>query len=166
MFLKPIKTKRFMLSRRANFKGPKGQQGSMLIVAIFIITVMVFIAVALQDVFDKAAKSVAYEVFGARALSAANSGAEVALQKTFYLNTEQALVFNNANPQVATLSLNSDGFKSAMFNCSVEVTVEKFDVSDATYYYDYTHYRIESTATCVAGSFTTVRTIAVEGREE
>ena len=153
-------------TRRGGHKGLKQQQGSMLIVAIFVITVMVFIAVALQDVFEKAAKSVAYEVFGARALSAANTGAEVALQKIFYLNGEQALVFNNASPNVATLILNSTGFKSAMFNCEVEVTIERFDVTDVTFFYDYTHYRIESTATCVAGRFTTVRTIAVEGREE
>lgn len=170
MFLNYLKINRLKndsvkASRRHNFKGRKRQQGSMLIVAIFIITVMVFIAVALQDVFDKAAKSVAYEVYGARALSAANSGAEVALQKIFNLGAQQALVYNNAIPQVATLTLNSNGFTSAMFNCSVEVTIEKFTVSDATYFYDFVHYRIESTATCVAGSYTTVRTIAVEGRE-
>ena len=156
---------RHQLAGLRYFSRRKYQQGSMLIIAIFIITVMVFLAVALQDVFDKAAKSVAYEVFGARALNAANTGAEVALQKVFNLQSETPLSFNGANPAVATLYLNSSAFKGVMFNCEVVVSVEKFTVSDATYYYDYLHYRIESTATCVQGNFTTVRTVAVEGRE-
>ena len=160
MFLKSLnQRRRGYLTRR------KRQQGSMLIIAIFIITVMIFIAVALQDVFDKAAKSVAYEVYGARALSAANTGAEVVLQKIFNTQGQTPLTFSNTDPAVATWNLNSIGFQDAMFNCTVVATVERFDVSDATYFYEYTHYRIESTATCVQGDFTTVRTVAVEGRE-
>jgi len=131
--------------------------------------VMIYIAVTLQDVFNKAAKSEAYEVYGARALSAANTGAEVALQKIFNLNGQTALTFSGAgtmaSPTKAKLTLNSAAFKAAMFNCEVTATVTRFNALQASYFYDYTHYRIESTASCEAGGFTTVRTIAVEGRE-
>lgn len=157
------------LKRNKPFKSRVKQRGNMLIMAIFMITVMVFIAVSLQDVFDKAAKSVAYEVYGARALSAANTGAEVVLQKIFNLNGQTPLTFTGAgtaaSPATATWNLNSAGFKAAMFNCEVSVAVSKFNVVNGTYFYDYIHYRIESTATCVVGGFTTVRTVAVEGRE-
>jgi MSHA biogenesis protein MshP len=141
----------------------------MLVIAIFVITVMIFLAVTLQDVFNKSSQSVAYEVFGARALSAANSGAEVALQKIFNLQGQTPLVFvgagTSASPATATLTLDSAAFTAAMLSCSVVVEVQKFNVVEATYFYDYIHYRIESTATCSSGGFTTVRTVAVEGRE-
>lgn len=150
----------FKASKRSLAK----QRGSMLVIAIFVITVMIFLAVTLQDVFNKASQSVAYEVFGTRALSAANSGAEVALQKIFNLGSETALSYSGSNPETATLTLNSAGTKAALLRCSVVVVVEKFNVSEGVHFYNYDHYRIVSTATCESGDFKTVRSVAVEGR--
>lgn len=144
----------------------KRQRGSMLVVAIFVLTVMIFLAVTLQDIFNDSTKSVAYEVYGIRALGAANSGAELALQKVFYLNGESALVFSAPEPADATAALNLDlSGTEAFHGCTVAVAITRFTISNATFFYNYTHYRVESTATCVAGEFRTVRTVAVEGRE-
>lgn len=142
------------------------QRGSMLLISIFILTVMIFLAVSLQDVFSAASRSLAYEVYGTRALSAANAGAELALQKIFYLQGQTPLVFSDVEPNPATASLNLDlSTTEAFAGCSVAVAVSRFTINDATHFYNYTHYRIESTATCIAGDFKTVRTVSVEGRE-
>ncbi len=144
------------------FKTRSSQRGSMLLVAIFVLTVMIFLAVSMQDVFSNASRSVAYEVYGTRALSAANAGAESALQKIFYPVSEADKLSFNADQASLTLNLSAiDGFNG----CNVAVTVGRFTITDSDYFYDYTHYRVESTATCVAGDFKTVRTVSVEGRE-
>lgn len=144
----------------------KKQKGSMLMMAIFVLTVMIFLAVSLQDVFSGAARSLAYEVYGARALSAANAGAELALQKIFYLSGQTALTFSDVEPNAATASLNVNLSNTEAFSgCTVAVAVSRFTINDTTYFYNYTHYRIDSTATCVSGDFKTVRTVSVEGRE-
>lgn len=144
----------------------KKQRGSMLVVAVFVITVMVFLAVSLQDIFNNAGDSVAYEVYGTRALSAANSGAEQALQKIFYLNGQTALGFDTAEPAIGTATLDVDLSGTVAFHgCHVVVTITRFTINNAQFFYNYTHYRVESKATCETGDFKTVRTIAVEGRE-
>ncbi|MFT5161478.1 MAG: MSHA biogenesis protein MshP [Alteromonadaceae bacterium] len=134
----------------------KQQQGSMLIIAVFVLTVMILLAGAMQSIYSSAAKAVTYEVYGTRALSAANSGAERAMQKIFFLNGQAALnCVGGANTQW-------DISAQAAFNgCKVDVICTSFAIIET----GYTHYRVESTASCTAGDFTTVRTVAVEGRE-
>ncbi|MCJ8270039.1 MAG: MSHA biogenesis protein MshP [Psychrosphaera sp.] len=155
-----------ILRRRRRPINRKKQRGSMLVIAVFVITVMVFLAVALQDIFSNAADSVAYEVYGTRALSAANSGAEQALQKIFYLNGQTALDFSADEPANATATLNLDLSNTVAFHgCTVVANITRFTINNVEFFYNFTHYRVESTATCEAGNFKTVRTIAVEGRE-
>jgi MSHA biogenesis protein MshP len=144
----------------------KKQRGSMLVVAVFVITVMVFLAVSLQDILTNSGDAVAYEVYGTRTLSAANSGAEQALQKIFYLNGQTPLDFSAPEPANATATLNVDLSNTVEFNgCNVVVAITRFTINNAAFFYNYTHFRLQSTATCEAGDFKTVRTIAVEGRE-
>ena len=140
-----------------NFRGRRRQRGSMLIIAIFIIVVMVLLVAAVQEVFNQSSKAITYEVFGTRALSAANSGSELALQKIFYLNGQTPLNWVGDNATVA-LDLSQT---TAFHGCTVAVNIARFTIA-AT---GYTHYRIDSTASCIAGGFTTVRTISIEGRE-
>lgn len=134
----------------------KKQQGSMLILAIFVLTVMILLAAAMQGIYSSAAKSVAYEVYGTRALSAANSGAERAMQKIFFLNGQTPLNCDGS----AETEWDISG-QDAFHGCKVNVICTQFAIA-AT---GYTHYRVESTASCTAGEFTTVRTVALEGRE-
>lgn len=145
----------------------KSQRGSMLMTAIFIVTVMIFLAVSMQEVFNNAARSVAYEVYGTRALQAANAGAERVLQKIFNpASVADELSFSAVEPAAATASLNfSLASVAGFYGCSVSVSVNRFTINDTSYYYNYTHYRVESTATCDSGGFKTVRTVSVEGRE-
>ncbi len=155
-----------ILKRRLQPINRKHQCGSMLVVALFVITVMVFLAVTLQEILTDAGDSVAYEVYGTRSLSAANSGAERALQKIFYTNGQTPLNFDTTEPANGTATLNLDlSATEAFHGCNVAVVITRFTINNATFFYNYTHYRVESTATCEAGDFKTVRTIAVEGRE-
>ena len=55
---------------------PVRQRGSMLIIAIVLIVVIGLLAVALTRLLGSSSESVSYEVLGARALAAANSGME------------------------------------------------------------------------------------------
>ena len=152
------------LNKPNQWRSRKKQRGSMLVMAIFILTVMIFLAVSLQDIYSNASKSIAYEVYGTRALSAANSGAEQALQKVFFLQSETALSWTIDSPSAgidtANLNVNLSN-TNAFHGCNVAVVITRFVVSDT----GYTHYRVDSTASCVAGDFTTVRSIAIEGRE-
>lgn len=59
------------------------QQGSALVIGIFIITVMFVITAALIRVLGDADDNVNLEVWGSRALFAANSGADAALAELF-----------------------------------------------------------------------------------
>jgi MSHA biogenesis protein MshP len=151
-------------NKRRELRSRKKQRGSMLVMAIFILTVMIFLAVSLQDIYTNASKSIAYEVYGTRALSAANSAAEQALQKVFFLQAQPALTWvvdsPSAGVDTSNLSVDLSG-TTAFHGCTVAVVVTRFEVSET----GYTHYRVDSTATCIAGDFTTVRTIAIEGRE-
>lgn len=53
-----------------------GQRGSMLVIAIVLIVVIGLLAVALTRLLGSSSESVSYELLGARALAAANSGME------------------------------------------------------------------------------------------
>lgn len=146
----------------------KRQGGSMLLTAIFILTVMIFLAVTLQDIFSNSARSVAYEVYGTRALQAANAGAERALQLIFNPSVGGTpLVFSAAEPAAATATMPQLDVSGTpgLHGCTVDVSVSRFTVTDTDFFYNYTHYRVDSSATCVAGDFKTVRTVSVEGRE-
>ncbi len=133
----------------------KPQQGSMLIMSIFVLTVMMLLAATMMDILSDSAEAVTYEVFGTRALSAANSGAERTMQQLF---AHDAV----GTPSCATIGLTSDwSGQRGFYGCTVAVQCIQFDVG-AT---GYTHYRVESTATCADGGFFTVRTIAVEARQ-
>lgn len=55
---------------------PARQRGSMLVIAIVVIVVIGLLAVALTRLLGSSSESVSYELLGARALAAANSGME------------------------------------------------------------------------------------------
>lgn len=73
-------------SKRKRSKLPVKQQGSALMLALFIIIVLTLLGSALVKVLSTSSESIAQEVIGTRALMAANSGMQAHLQKLFPLN--------------------------------------------------------------------------------
>ncbi|MFT4925607.1 MAG: MSHA biogenesis protein MshP [Phenylobacterium sp.] len=169
MFLNRSKPERREKSRQSSRRKQRHsrakQRGSMLVIAVFILTVMMLIATTMMDVLSDSANAVAYEVYGTRALSAANSGAELAMQQIFpYDGAAIPVVCPVAANYDATVefALNLSGSNHTGFtDCTVAVQCLQFEVAET----GYTHYRIESTATCGSGDFSTVRTVALEARQ-
>jgi MSHA biogenesis protein MshP len=139
----------------------RAQNGSMLAIAIFIITAMALLVVSMTNVLSNASTAIAYEVSGTRALAAANSGAQIVLRKVvpFQPNVPAfaGCPATLADPAEYTVSSLPN-----FHNCDVSVNCQQFYIA-AT---GYTHYRVESTATCSSTDFQTVRTVAIEAREK
>jgi len=64
---------------------PKSQQGSSLVIAIFIIIVLALLGGALVKMLTATSESIVYEVYGTRAYLAAHSGLQIKLAEVFPL---------------------------------------------------------------------------------
>ncbi len=139
-------------------KSLKKQQGSMLVIALFVIIVLAFLAYAMIVITENSNRATVYEVYGARALHAANSGAERALNQVLGPNTNESCADATSNYGLAN---NGSSITGASFsNCNIIINCTEFLVTDT----GFTHFRIESTATCIASEFTTHRSVSVEAR--
>jgi len=116
----------------------KKQQGSALVIGMFVITVMFLMSAALINILEDADEQVNLEVWGTRALFAANSGADSALAELFPLDASAATCEANSSWTV----LDVPGFHG----CRVKLTCNAITVATVN------HYRITSTATCKAGN--------------
>ncbi len=129
----------------------KGQQGSMLVMALFVIIVLAFLGLAMIQITSDSSRSMVYEVYGARALNAANSGANRALNEMFGPGANESC--NDITTPVLMPNITSLQGCSVVISCLIP-----FEVNG------YTHFRVTSTASCNAGSFITERSVIVEAR--
>jgi MSHA biogenesis protein MshP len=140
----------------------QSQRGSMLVIAIFILTVMMLLAAAMQTVFTSAGQAVTYEVYGVRALSAANAGAERVMEQVFHSLADDA-ARDHCNDLDGDGDDNTDliwdfSAQEAFHGCKITPKCDTFQAAD------FDHFRVISTARCIAGDFVTVRRVAIEGR--
>lgn len=127
------------------------QQGSALVVAVFIIVVMLAIVLALSRILLSSSDSVVYEVQGTRALFAAQSGMELALTELFPRSGASncsSWTFNFAAPGLTGCD--------AQVQCTAQAIASE-QLSQL--------YLLQSTASCNANEFITSRTIALEVRQ-
>lgn len=129
------------------------QQGSSLVIAIFIIVVMSVLAAVMARVLSTASAAVVDEVAGTRALQAANSGAQVFLTDLFPLGSDGAS--NAACSNGREISFNAPG----LTNCSASVDCSQQDYSAE---YAVTHFRINSSGQCRVGNRDYSRRVIVE----
>lgn len=138
------------------------QQGSALVIGIFIITVMFLMAAALVNIVSDADEGVNLEVLATRAFAAANSGADAALAQLFPLS---GAVVGCASVSSSWTPPDVVGFHG----CSVALTCSQTSVgagSDMV-----TQYLIGSEATCAVGNcdgdacLRVNRKVEVEARE-
>lgn len=123
------------------------QQGSMLVLAIFILTVMFLLAAALIHISENEDESVLQEVMGERALLAANSGADAALAKLFPLTVNGSSNCSVVKlPSTWTIPTSAETLQT----CTVSLGCESF--SDNSGGQTLTQYRITSKAVCGEGT--------------
>ncbi len=133
----------------------KTQQGSALVVAIFIIIVMSLLGATLVSMLDSSQESVAYEVLGTRAYTAAQSGAQWQLGQIFPAGLASDAV-NGCSVESPPIIVNIEGLKGCVIVDPVACT--EF-VHDGVHYYT-----ITSTGECKIGGEVTSRTVEVEAR--
>lgn len=129
------------------------QQGSSLVIAIFIIVVMSILAAVLARVLSASSAAVVDEVAGTRALQAANSGAQVFLTDLFPLGTDGADTGACTSGRDITFSA------PGLTNCSASVSCSQQDYSGE---YGVAHFRISSSGQCQVGNRDYSRRIIVE----
>ncbi|MFT7684158.1 MAG: MSHA biogenesis protein MshP [Moritella dasanensis] len=123
---------------RNRHSSPYQQQGSMLVISIFIIVVISLLAASLSRILSSTADSVANEVYSAKAYYAADSGMEYGIYQA--LKTSE-----NGICPVLTFNLNNEpGFE----NCTVKISCESITIDEANKQYQY---YLVSTGTCDGG---------------
>ncbi|MFB2649553.1 MSHA biogenesis protein MshP [Shewanella mangrovisoli] len=145
----------FRLSRSAYRQSAAYRQGgSALIIGIFVITVMFLLAAALINIVEDADTGLTQEVWGTRALAAANSGADAALAQLFPLNAP-------TNATATCTSVSSSWTPPAVVGfhaCSVSLSCTSYAVGTVT------QFRINSKAICESGDTRVSRQVEVEAR--
>lgn len=129
----------------------KSQRGSMLVISLFVIIIMALLGLTMVRLLTASADAVIHEVYGARALLAAQSALEQTLKDTFPLTQDGASV---CSAQTITF-VNVSGLEncSAVSSCSLTTGF----VGETTQYYHF-----QSIGICSAGKVTASRTVAVD----
>ena len=122
----------------------------MLVMAIFVLVVLAVLGMAMVQISSDSSRSMVYEVYGARAFNAANSGAEKALNEIFGPGgTEHCLALDSYDmPDIVEFH-----------GCAIEVTCATPFVID-----DFIYFKITSKASCQSNEFSTQRAVVVEAK--
>lgn len=144
-------------------KSPVKQQGSMLVIAIFILVVLGLLGAAFAALFQSSQTSVSYEVLGIRAQAAANAGAEAGLYRILRLAQSCNVMATGSTTPTTDVALTLDATESALAQCSVAVKCgQRAAITGSTY----TFYVLTSTATCSAGTnLSATRTVRSEVKQ-
>lgn len=148
-----------------NHSNIKQQQGSALMLALFIIVVLMLLGSALVEVLSTGSETVAQEVLGTRALSAANAGADAQLQVVFPISGSEVCEANQPSNNYSFVNVDGLNHCSAVANCEQYATNTKAGVETK-------FYRITSTGTCGSSALASDsldvvvsrRTIQIEAR--
>jgi len=144
------------------------QQGSALMLALFIIIVLTLLGSALVRILSTSSESIAQEVIGTRALMAANSGMQAELQRLFPLSVVAGVpVVGVCNPTNSYDLQDSGSDIEGLYHCDASTTCDLYHTHDLINYY-----RLTSTGECGSGAITadsnavvkSSRTIQVEAR--
>lgn len=135
------------LNRRSN--GYRQQQGSMLVIALFILVVISLLVASLSRILSSTADSVANEVYSAKAYFASDSGMEYGIYK----------VLDNATFCTDPVIIPSNFLTGevGLENCSVKLECESIDLPNTGH-----QYYLKSTATCDGGKIVAQHTVEAE----
>ena len=147
----------------------QAQQGSALIIALFVIIVITMLGGTLVRILSTSSETTAQEVIGTRAFMAANSAMQAELSVLFPLATDAAI----PQPVGTCNAINLNGLPDlgndidGLYHCSASTTCELYHTQDTVNYY-----RLTSTGECGSGviaaeskmAVKSSRTIQVEAR--
>lgn len=135
------------------------QQGSAIVLAIFVIIIVSLLGAALVSLQRDSAKGANYEVYAARAYLSAYSASEVALVTLFPLNSSAANATNcsESAPSNIPVTLGSD---TGFHGCSAHYRCQTLPASTSSSLP--TRYKVVSTAVCENAQTVTRRQITVE----
>ena len=129
------------------------QQGSALIVMIFAIVVFFSLAALLININSRSQQSVSYEMLGTKALWAARSGMEHAIQKILPIGQVATLCSDGS-----TIVIDFSRVDGHLQQCTASVSCASSFISND----GMQHAELQSSGTCVAGDYRTQRIIKVE----
>ena len=134
------------------------QQGSMLILGIFILTVMFLLAATLITISRNGDAAINQEVLGARALFAANSGADAALAALY------PVASNSGSCTAVDDTWTIPNAATTIASCNVMRTCTEFSVGTSPN--RITQFRITSKAICGVDANRVSREVEVLSRAE
>jgi MSHA biogenesis protein MshP len=126
---------------------PSKQQGSMLVMALFVIIVLGLLGITLTRLLSSSSESIIYDVLGQRAVNAARAGIECAVASQF-----GAGCVNPINKTFTTVP--------GLENCSYSNQKNTKSVSDGINNYE--HISFTSTGQCQAGKVNVTRYLYVD----
>ena len=138
-----------MYPKQMYLKAQKAK-GNALMTAIFVIIVMSLLGAALVKMFSAQSESVVYEVYGTRALQAAQIGAQLQLQAIFPLNDNG----NNGDCNLALQNLDLSG-AAGFPGCRVASTTcvrTEVDDPDTAQVPDVDYWVINAIGECAVGN--------------
>ncbi len=124
------------------------QQGSMLVIALFIIVVISLLAASLSRILSSTADSVANEVYSSKAYYAAESGMEFGIYQVLRKNLK-CVDFHNLkdDPSFEPTKIDFDISREVgLENCSVTISCQTIPVDATT-----KQFYLKSTGTCDGG---------------
>ncbi|MGS2721188.1 pilus assembly PilX family protein [Paraglaciecola aestuariivivens] len=125
------------------------QQGSMLVIALFVIIVLGLLGITLTRLLAASSDSIIHEVLGQRAFNAAKSGIDCAVAAQFGAGCSQPTSFTfNGVP--------------GLENCSYSVISNNTAVQDGAK--NFTHWSFTSTGQCTAGKIMVSRTVYIDAK--
>jgi len=133
--------------------GPAGMQGVGLPATIFIISVLALIVVALSDLNESSALGFGQSYQSQRAFYAAESGAQIALNRIFVGGTA-------CNNSLADINFESGGANPGLNSCSADLSCTQVSVAGTDYY------TVTSIGQCGSGFDQAERSIQVRARSD
>ncbi|WP_100657725.1 type II secretory pathway protein [Alteromonas flava] len=134
------------------------QRGSMLIVSLFVIIVLALLGISMTRILAAASQTTIVEIYGVRALTAAQSGVQSLLQQSFPLNAAA----NTCNATVTSPpSFGAiDGFKGCSYTASCATETVTFAGQNHNYY------RFTASGECSIGNTIVNRQVALDAMQE
>lgn len=139
------------LNRRSN--GYRQQQGSMLVIALFILVVISLLVASLSRILSSTADSVANEVYSAKAYFASDSGMEYGIYQV--LNNSSACA-TFPSPPIPDIPFAING-EVGLENCSVSIECQMIELPDTG-----KQYYLISTGTCDGGKIVAQHKVEAE----
>lgn len=130
-------------------KHKQAQQGSMLVIALFVIIVLAMLGLTMTRLLSSSSETIIHEILGQRALNAARSGIDCAVASQFGTGCSQP---TNKNFTAVP----------GLENCFYTVVTQSKAIIDGAK--TFTYWTFSSTGQCTAGNIIVSRTVYVDAK--